>query len=129
MCQCPHPIWIRNGRVFRISDKQCRQNLPNDLKNKWLTNLQRYDASYKNMRVYSAWRKNIAQVQENMRLQFGSTSDKARTNFTRDKTKSTSFAAKSDSSYPTKTQCPLKDREHKIWQCEKFKKMKLAERH
>ena len=81
------------------------------------------------MRVFNVCLKNIAQIQENMRLQFGSKSDKARTNFTRDKTKRTSFAATSDSSSPTKTQCPLKDGEHKIWQCEKFKKMKLAERH
>ena len=105
------------------------RKLPNDLKNKWLTYLQRYDASHKNMRVFSVCLKNIAQVQENMRLQFGSTSDKTRTNFTRDKAKRTSFAATSDSNSPTKTQCPLKDGDHKIWQCEKFKKMNLAERH
>ena len=90
------------------------RNLPNDLKNKWLTYLQRYDVSHKNMRVFSAWLKSIAQVQENMRLQFGSTSDKATANFTKNRTKSTSFAATSDSSSPTKTQCPLKDGEHKI---------------
>ena len=105
------------------------RKMPADLKNKWLTYLQRYDASHKKLRVFSAWLKNIAQVQENMRLQFSSTIDKARTNFTREKTKSTSFAATSDSSSPTKTQCPLLDGEHKIWQCEKFKKLKLVERH
>ena len=63
-----------------------------------------------------------------MRLQFGFTSYKARTKFTREK-KSTSFATTSVSSSPTKTQCPLKDGEHKIWQCKNFKKMKLADRH
>ena len=105
------------------------RKLPNDLKNKWLTYLQRYGASHKNMRVFSAWLRNLAQVQENMRLQFGSTSDKASANFTRNRTKSTNFAATSYSSSPTKTQCSLKDGEHKIWQCEKFRKTKLAERH
>ena len=77
--------------------------LPNDLKNKWLTYLQRHDASHKNMRVFSELLKNIAQVQDNMKLQFGSISDKAGTNFTRDKTKRASFAATSNSSSPTKT--------------------------
>ena len=48
------------------------RSLPNELKNKWLTYLQRHDASYKNMRVFSAWFKNIAQVKENMRFQFKS---------------------------------------------------------
>ena len=81
------------------------------------------------MRVFSAWLKNIAQVQENLSLQFGPTNDKAGMNFTRDKTKSTSFAATSDASSPKKTQCSLKNGEHKMWKCEKFKKMKLAERH
>ena len=81
------------------------------------------------MRVFSAWLMNTAQVQENMRLQIGSTSDKARTKFTRDKTKSTSFAAISDSSFPTRTQCLLKNGELKIWQGEKFKKKQPAERH
>ena len=88
------------------------RKLPKDLKNKCLTYLQRYDASHKSMRVFSAWLKNIVQVRKNMRLQFGSTSDKARTNFTGDKTKSTSFAATSDSSSPTNPQCSLKDGEH-----------------
>ena len=105
------------------------RKLPNELKNKWMTYLQRYDMSYKNMRVFSAWLKNIAQVQENIRLQFGSSGDKAKSNFTKDKTRNTSFAATSDSGSPTKAQCPLKDGEHKIWQCDAFKKMKLSERH
>ena len=49
------------------------------------------------MIFFSPWLKNFAQVQENMRLQFGSASDRARTNFARDKTTSTSFGATSDS--------------------------------
>ena len=88
------------------------RKLPNDLKNKCLSYWQRFDASHKNTRVFSAWLKNIAQVKKNMRLQFGSTSDQARTNFKGDKTKSTSFAATSDSSSPTNPQCSLKDGEH-----------------
>ena len=104
------------------------RKLPKNVKNKWLTFLQRCDASHKKMRVFSACLKNIAKVQENKRLQFGSAIDKARTNLTRDKTKSTNFAATRDSSSLAKTQCPLKDGEHKIWQCEMFKKLKLVER-
>ena len=105
------------------------KKLPNDIKNKWLTYLQSYDASYKNIRVFSARLRNIMQVQENMTLQFGSASDKARKNFKRDKTIITNFDATSDSGSPTKTQFPLKDGEHNVWQCHKLKKMKLAEQH
>ena len=51
------------------------KKLPNVLKNKCLTYLHRNHACHKNMRVFSACLKNIAQVQKNIRLQFGSTSD------------------------------------------------------
>ena len=97
------------------------RKLPNELKNKWLTKLQRIDASYKNMRVVSARLKIIAQVKENMRLQFSFASDKARTKFQRDETKTTTFVTTIDSSSPTRTQCPLKDGERKKWWYQKFK--------
>ena len=91
------------------------QKLPHEPKNSWLTYLQTYDASYKNMRVFSAWFKNLARVQEKIRLQFGNASDKAKTSFTRDQPKNTSFPAMSYSGSPVKTECPLKNGEHKIW--------------
>ena len=80
------------------------------------------------MRVFGAWLKEIARVQGNHRSQFGSSNDKAKPTFNRDKPKTTSIVATSDSGSSTKTQCPLKDGEHKIWQCEKFRKMQLAQR-
>ena len=100
-----------------------------ELQNKWMTYVLSGDSINKNMRVFSAWLKEIARVQDNLRWQFGSSNDKAKATLNRDKSKTTSFAATSDSGSPTKTQCPLKDREHKTWQCEKFKKMEIAERH
>ena len=104
------------------------RKLPIELKNKWLSYLQRFDPTHKSMRVFRAWLRNIAQVQENSRLQFGNANDK--TNPTnRDKPKITSFAATSNSSTKSKPSCPLKDGDHKLWNCESFKYMKLAERY
>ena len=105
------------------------RKLPIELKIKWLSYLQRFDPTYKSMRVFSAWLKNIAQVQENIRLQFGNAIDKTKPTTNRDKPKTTSFAASTDSSTKGKPSCPLKDGEHKLWQCELFKNMKLAERY
>ena len=105
------------------------RKLPIELKNKWLSHLQRFDPTYKSLRVFSAWLKNIAQVQENIRLQFGNAGDKTKSTTNKDKPKTTSFAASTDSSTKGKPSCPLKDGEHKLWQCELFKNMKLAERY
>ena len=46
--------------------------------------LQRYDASYNNVRVFSSWLKKNAQVQKSIRLQFGSASDKAKASYKKD---------------------------------------------
>ena len=105
------------------------RKLPIELENKWLSHLQRLDPTYKSLRVFSAWLKNIAQVQENIRLQFGNTGDKTKSTTNRDKPKTTSFAATTDSPTKGKPSCPLKDGEHKLWQCESFKNIKLAERY
>ena len=105
------------------------RKLPRELQNKWMTYVLRGGSINKNMRVFSAWQKEIAQVQDNLRWHLGSSNNKAKPTFNRDKPKTTSYAATSDSGSSTKTQCPLKDGEHKIWQCEKFKKKKIAERH
>ena len=79
--------------------------LPRKLQNKWM----RSDSINKNMTVFSAWLKEIARVQDNLPWQFFSSNDKAKPTFTRDKPKTTSSAATSDSGSSTKTQCPLKD--------------------
>ena len=105
------------------------RKIPRELQTKWMTCVLRGDSINKNMRVFSAWLKEIARVQDNLRWQFGSSNDKAKPTFNNDKPKTTSFAATSDSGFSTKRQCPLKDGEHKIWQCEKFKTLKIAERH
>ena len=105
------------------------RKLPIELKNKWLSHLQRFDPTYKSLRVFSAWLKNIAQVQKNIRLQFGNAGDKTKSTTNRDKLKTTSFAATTDSPTKGKPSCPLKDGEHKLWQCKSFKNMKLAERY
>ena len=105
------------------------RKLPRELQNKWKTYVLRGDSIGKTMRVFSAWLKEIARVQDNLRWQLGSSNVRAKPTFNRDKPKFTSFAATVDSGSSMKTQCPLKDREHKIWQCEKFERIKIAERH
>ena len=68
-------------------------------------------------------------VRRSTRLQFGSASYKARKCFTIDKPKNTSLAATCQSGTLLETQCTLKDREHKIWKRDNFRKIRLSERH
>ena len=96
MHQCAHTIWYKMDSGSEAVLNSAVRKLRNDLKNKWLTYLERYGASCKNLRVFSAWLKNTAQVQENMILHFGSASDKTKPIFIRDEPKTTSFAAASD---------------------------------
>ena len=102
---------------------------PREVQNKWMTYVLRRDSINKKMSVFSAWMKEIARVQDNLRWQFDSNNDKTKPTFNRDRPKTTSLASTNDWDSSTKTQCPLKDGKHKIVQYEKFKKMKIAERH
>ena len=67
------------------------RKLARELHNKWMTFVLRGDSINKNMRVFSAWLKEIARVQDRFRWQFGSSNDKAKP--------TTSFAATSDSCF------------------------------
>ena len=97
------------------------KKLPINLKAKWLSYLQRYDSSFKTMRVFSAWLKNIAEIQDNLKMQFGTTTEK---NSNRDKQKTTAFTSEvEDKTDLPKGKCPLSDGDHKIWNCPAFKKM------
>ena len=78
------------------------KTLPIELKTNWFAYSESYDNIYENMRVFSAWLKKIAQAQENSPSQFGSSSNKAKTSFTRDKVENKNFAAASESSSPTR---------------------------
>ena len=75
------------------------KKLPIDLKAKWLSYLQRYDSSFETMRVFSAWLKNIAEIQDNLKMQFGTTTKK---NSNRDKQKRQNLLLKSR----TRENCP-----------------------
>ena len=47
-----------------------------------------------------------------------------------DKPKTSTFASNAEESSKSKSfECPFKDRQHPIWTCEKFKSMKVNERH
>ena len=103
------------------------RKLPNDLKAKWLAYLQRFDKSFKTMRVFNGWLKNIAEVQESLKLQFDSNSGKPKSNHQKEKTTSLASDAQEKPNKRT-SECPLKDGEHKIWNCTQFKKMSSNDR-
>ena len=105
------------------------RKLLNDLKNKWLASVQKYKANYMNMRIFSAWLRNIAQVHGDIRSLFGSAGGRDKTSSTKDKPKITNFAATSDFSWFVNTQCPLMNEEHELWHCHAIKKMEVSERH
>ena len=62
-------------------------------------------------------------------MQFSPISDKTKSSFNKERSKNTSFAAATKTCSPSKSSCPLKDGEHKVWQCSAFKKLKIPERH
>ena len=73
------------------------------------------------MRVFSAWLKIIAKIQDNLKIQFGTTTEK---NSNRDNQKTTAFTSEvEDKTDLSKSNCPLSDGDQKIWKCPALKKM------
>ena len=64
-----------------------------------------------------------------MPLQFSSTGNETKSNFTRDKSKNTTYSATADSISPIRTPLPPNEGGNRAWQCEKLQKMNAAERH
>ena len=103
------------------------RKLPNYLKAIWLTYLQKYDSCFETMRVLNGRIKTIPEVQDNLKMQFGTAEDKSR--FRRDKPKAATFTSdvpeKSDVS---ETKYPFKNGDYKFWFCPLFRKMTADER-
>ena len=78
------------SQCWTVQSESCQLNSKSKL-----TYLQKYDASYKNIRVCSEWLKKIAQVKGKFCLPFGSSSDRAKINFTTNKPTKTSLAVTS----------------------------------
>ena len=101
-------VWIRSlskviglilhqSQFWIVESESCRMSSK--------TYMQRYDNSYQNMTVFSAWSKNIIQLQDSIWLDFGSAGDEARSNFTGDNLINKTFSGSSDPRSPTQSQC------------------------
>ena len=75
------------------------------------------------MQVLNAWRKKFAEVKANLKMQLGSASNKRKFVPKAEKQKFMSFASEAQvmSNQPA-IECRVEDNEHKIWNCNQFKK-------
>ena len=102
-----------------------------DMKTKWLTYVKQMNLCQPGLAVFSEWLNDIADVQDELLLSSNPNADRAKSNY-KEKAKGSTFAtsttntASDNSKY--QRECVLKDGQHPIWKCEKFKKMNVEER-
>ena len=106
------------------------RKLPPELKTKWffLAKSKKYYSA--DLCKFSEWLNEVAFVHDEMMVQFKAPAEKK--GFGQgDKVKNTNFAAVDSNKPPTTSskQCPLKDGDHKIWMCPKFKQQSVNERY
>ena len=81
-----------------------------------------------NLIIFKAWLASKAKTHENLLAQTNSSFGRNKFQ-SRDKPKTSTFASNAEeSSKPKNFECPLKDGQHPVWTCEKFKSMKVNER-
>ena len=101
------------------------------MKTKWLTYVKRMNLYQLGLAVFSEWLNDIAEVQDELLMSSNPNADRAKTSY-KEKADGSTFATSATNSANdnTKTQreCVLKDGQHPIWKCEKFKKMNVEER-
>ena len=102
-----------------------------DLKTKWLTYVKRMNLYQPGLAVFSDWLNDIAEVQDELLMSLNPNADRAKTSY-KEKAEGSTFAtsATNTANDNSKTQRDgvLKDGQHPIWKCEKFKKMNVEER-
>ena len=102
-----------------------------DMKTKWLTYVKRMNLYQPGLAVFSEWLNDIAEVQDELLMSSNPNADRAKTSY-KEKAEGSTFATSATNSANdnTKTQreCLMKDGQHPIWKCEKFKKMNVEER-
>ena len=102
-----------------------------DRKTKWLTYVKRMNLYQPGLAVFSEWLNDIAEVQDELLMSSNPIADRAKTSY-KEKAEGSTFATSATISANdnTKTQreCLMKDGQHPIWKCEKFKKMNVEER-
>ena len=106
------------------------RKLPPELKTKWFFLAKSKSYYSADLCKFSEWLNEVAYVHDEMMVQFKTSSEK-KGSASKEKVKNSSFAA-NDQNKTTSTpnkQCPLKDGDHKIWMCSKFKQQSVNERY
>ena len=102
-----------------------------DMKTKWLTYVKQMNLYQLGLAVFSEWLNDIADVQDELIFHSNPNADRAKTSYKK-KAEGSTFATSSTNTSidnsKTQRECVLKDGQHPIWKCEKFKKMNVGER-
>ena len=102
-----------------------------DMKTKWLTRVKQMNLYQPGLAVFSEWLNDIADVQDELLFYSNPNADRAKTSY-KEKAEGSTFATSAtntaNDNSKTQRECVLKDGQHPIWKCEKFKKMNVEER-
>ena len=102
-----------------------------DMKTKWLTHVKQMNLYPPGLAVFSEWLNDIADVQDELLFYSNPNADRAKTSY-KEKAEGSTFATSAtntaNDNSKTQRECVLKDGQHPIWKCEKFKKMNVEER-
>ena len=102
-----------------------------DMKTKWLTYVKQMNLYQPGLAVFSEWLNDIADVQDELLSYSNPNADRAKTSY-KEKAEGSTFATSAtntaNDNSKTQRECVLKDGQHPIWKCEKFKKMNVDER-
>ena len=117
------------------------RKLPPELKTKWFFQAKSKNYYSADLCKFSEWLNEVAYVHDEMMIQFKFPSEK-KTSGPGDKVKNTPFTTNNQPKNTTLStneqtklntttlkQCPLKDGDHKIWMCKKFKQQNANERY
>ena len=102
-----------------------------DMKTKWLTYVKQMNLYQPGLAVFSEWLSDIADVQDELLFYSNPNADRAKTSY-KEKAEGSSFATSAtntaNDNSKTQRERVLKDGQHPIWKCEKFKMMNAEER-
>ena len=102
-----------------------------DMKTKWLIYVKRMNLYQPGLAVFNEWLNDIADVQDELLFSSNPNADRAKTSY-KEKAGGSTFATSAtntaNDNSKTQRECVLKDGQHPIWKCEKFKKMNVEER-
>ena len=108
-----------------------KRKLTLDMKTKWLTYVKQMNLYQPGLAVFSEWLNDIADVQDELLFYSNPNADRAKTSY-KEKAEGFTFATSAtntaNDNSKTQRECVLKDGQHPIWKCEKFKKMNVEER-